>query len=801
MRVTIKGLRQWIVGAAVLLVAVLAGFLLYGRYRFRRIEKDLPARLGANIQETANTFTYSQSSGGHTLFTLKASKEIQLKAGHVMLHDVDITMYGPPGSGRTDHIYGDEFAYDQTRGIATSQGEVRFALEGLSGGDAQGKSSIRVQTRGLTFVEKTGVAWTAGSVHFQFPRASGESVGANYDSKTGVLVLTSQVRITTVSNGKPAMVTADQATLRRGEMQAEMKKAVIDSGGRESSADEATVYFRKDGSAEKIGAQGHVRMTTAAGAAVSAETATILTDGKSQPQRVELRGGVEFASKQPGEAMHGTAGEGTLLFAGAADGQTRLRTAVFRREVRFAERTKGKTQTAERNLKAQRVDVEFAASGGKDGRGVEARTARAEGHPVMTMRVAPAKGAATTTRMSANVLNAKLGAGNVLRELDGAGGTEIVSTSADGARETSRGDVLRATFARPAMARSRKGKRGDRRPVQTVLETAIQDGHVVLTETPGKKAGERQPATLTGWADHAEYRAADQVLELTGHPRLNQGDVMQMSADRIDYHRDTQDATSSGDVKATYSRSGSTGGVTGRGATGAPGMGGSGPVHVIAEKAAMRQAKKQIFFYGTAQRPARMWQGSNALEAPAIEIDRSGDVLRAWSQTTGPAPEVRASFVSVLGGSRKPGLVQVQSERLVYSDQERRGDFVGSVTAQQGNETIRAGEVQVFLKPAESGKGEGGKKKAQGAAEIERLVASGEVVLREPGRRGEGERLVYTAGDGKYVLTGTAKAPPQLWDRQHGTTRGAAVIFNSRTGSVEVSGGKRGAVTETQAPK
>src|SRR5580700_4698010 len=165
MRVTIRGLRRWVVAATVLLLAVVAAFFLYGRYRFRHIEKDLPARLGINIQQTANGFTFSQANGGHTLFTLKAAKQLQLKSGHVLLHDVDITLYGPPGSGRTDRIFGSDFDYDQSQGLITSQGDVDIELQGTSAptptpgssGAASDANSntIRVRTRGLTFLQKT----------------------------------------------------------------------------------------------------------------------------------------------------------------------------------------------------------------------------------------------------------------------------------------------------------------------------------------------------------------------------------------------------------------------------------------------------------------------------------------------------------------------------------------------------------------------------------------------------------------------------------------------------------------------
>ena len=81
------------------------------------------------------------------------------------------------------------------------------------------------------------------------------------------------------------------------------------------------------------------------------------------------------------------------------------------------------------------------------------------------------------------------------------------------------------------------------------------------------------------------------------------------------------------------------------------------------------------------------------------------------------------------------------------------------------------------------------------------MIATGHVVFTQPGRKGTGEKLVYTADDGKYLLTGTEAALPQMWDRVHGTTTGAALIFNSQDDSVEVSGGKSSAVTETRARK
>lgn len=873
MRVTIRGLRRWVVAATVLLLAVVAAFFLYGRYRFRHIEKDLPARLGINIQQTANGFTFSQANGGHTLFTLKAAKQVQMKSGHVLLHDVDITLYGPPGSGRADRIFGSDFDYNQNTQIATSQGDVNIELEGMgnapaenAGGAAAAASSntIRVRTSGLVFEQKTGDAQTAQPVEFQLPRAAGTSVGANYNSKTGVLVLNSEVSITTASNGKAALIHAAHATLLRTALQGFLDQATMEYETEDGSADQATLYFRKDGTTEKIDAQGHVQMKTDTGVTMGSETAHILMDAKSQPTQADLGGGVTFASARANDSMHGTANEGTLHFAtvAGADGktQTALTHAEFRQKVNYVDEIAGLAKDprgrAEKLMQGEKVDIDFAPPA-PDGQ-VEARRAIADGSPVVTMRQMPSKGPATLTRISGDHLVALLATGNMLRQLDGNGNTHIVDEAADGSQDTSQGDVLHATFqqqapaeqtpgketAQPAIAKagmSPKSAAGKRRGqpaaprMETTIDTATQDGHVILTETPAKKPGAAtQQETLTAWADHSEYHASDQVLHLAGSPRIHQGETMQLSSDVVDYHRDTQDATATGTVKATYTQPPQGGAAAGTQsetkanaqspvANPAPGMGGSGPVHVIAERAAMHHATNVSDFYGTVKTPARMWQDTDSLTAPVIEIDRNKNLLKAHDAGDGTQPVVHANFTSAFGAKHQQSVARVTSQTLVYSDQTRQADFRGDVRMEQATEVIRCDHGLVFLKPAQAGAkkpggagpnapsgestaGQGAKgQNAQGAtgqnSQIDHVIATGHVVFTQPGRKAEGEKLVYTADDGHYVLTGTPQALPRMTDSVHGTTTGSALLFNSQDDSVVVSGGKSSAVTDTRTPK
>jgi lipopolysaccharide export system protein LptA len=68
---------------------------------------------------------------------------------------------------------------------------------------------------------------------------------------------------------------------------------------------------------------------------------------------------------------------------------------------------------------------------------------------------------------------------------------------------------------------------------------------------------------------------------------------------------------------------------------------------------------------------------------------------------------------------------------------------------------------------------------------LERVVATGHVDIQQPAMRATGERLVYTASDQVFLLTGDAGTPPQATDAK-GTTTGAALRLHN---SCDDSGG------------
>lgn len=791
MRLTIARLRLGILILAGLLVAVILGFFVYARYRLRHFEKDLPARLGVDIQQTANGYTYSQSSKGHTLYTIHASKLIQYKkGGNATLHDVAITLYGPEGSKRVDKISGSEFHYDAKQQIVSAAGAVSIDLQGFGDNDSP-QNTIHVKTSGLVFDQKTGQADTSQHTEFAFPKASGSSTGAHYNSKSGVLVLDSSVEMTTNDEkGNAAVVHATHAQIVRDSKQAFLLNPQTEYQSEKGSSDTAIVSFRGDGSAQTIDARGNVRVVTDDGAVITASNSVTQLDAKSQPTQMEMAGGVTFASKTPNEVMHGTAVSGTLTFGS----RSMLKHAQFRDAVSFVDQVlqlandpKG---TASRQMLATKLDVDFVPM--PDGKKSVAQKALAVGNASVTLHTIPSKGPQENTTISGDQLLALLTPdGRAIRQLDGAGHTKIVDLAKDGSTNTSTGDRLEALFTEQAGGKKKDGAESGE---TSQIESAVQDGHVVLTQTPEKKPGAAAtPATLTAWAQHAEYHSADDVLHLTGSPRLYDGQSLQLAAVGIDYHRDTGDAVATGNVKATYTQANANGTTA---VASGPGLGGNGPVNITSDHAMLRHASDVSYFYGSGSTDARMWQGGNSILAPVLELTRTPQTLKAYGAAGSADAAVSANLLSSskTGSKQTQGVIRVHGRTLVYSDVDRVADFKGAVVAEDANGVLHSDEARIFLTPAVKGA-----KNQQ--AELDHVIATGHVVFTQPGRRGRGQMLVYTADDGRYVLTGSPGNLPRMEDAVKGTTTGNTLIFNSQDDSVVVSGGQSSAVTETRTSK
>jgi lipopolysaccharide export system protein LptA len=353
----------------------------------------------------------------------------------------------------------------------------------------------------------------------------------------------------------------------------------------------------------------------------------------------------------------------------------------------------------------------------------------------------------------------------------------------------------------------------------------------VSAKKTGGTGGVGGAQNSTATADRADYDGATDTLTLTGKP-VFRDDTLEMTAERFAVERATDNTVATGAVQTTLrssNQSGSGGLLSGNQAT-----------HVIARQAQMLHDSQKAIFTGQ----ARLWQGANSVEAPVIELSQKMQTLTAYGNASctqcvhttflgqaalvqpgevaqpGKSKAMKAGSLTEGKGNRGPSTYRVLSQRLLYSDAERKATFSDHVEAISSSGNVFADRAEVFLTPsnvhaqtrpgvrsAETANQEMANKMAPHSnnspqSSVERIVATGHVVVEQPGRRGTGTRLVYTASDGQFVLTGEGAHPPQVVDSIQGTVTGEVLTFSSPTQAIIVSGSPNDtAVTKTRVQK
>ena len=78
-------------------------------------------------------------------------------------------------------------------------------------------------------------------------------------------------------------------------------------------------------------------------------------------------------------------------------------------------------------------------------------------------------------------------------------------------------------------------------------------------------------------------------------------------------------------------------------------------------------------------------------------------------------------------------------------------------------------------------------------------MAEGKVVITQPTRHATGDRLVYTAAEDKFVLTG---GPPSIFDAERGKITGDSLTFFRHDDRVLVEGKETSpTITKTQVAR
>lgn len=782
MPLAVSHLRRWLAVTAVLFTVAVAGVYFYARLRQRDVRKNLPGKMGIEIKRTASGFQFSKSDGKRTLFTIQASdvKEFKLN-GRAELHSVTIILYGRDSS-RFDQIYGDDFAYDPKSGEVTAKGEVQIDLEanpaGLLSPDQAApkelKNPIHLRTRDLVFNRETGNASTEARVEFRTPQATGWAVGVQYSAPTNTLTLASQIHVL-LTGANAAEMQAARGVITGAPRQIVLDHPHLERGGATLHADRATFFLTEDNHVERVLALGNVdaqarhasgheaKPVLASPAAVRADQAELLLASDQNLHSATLTGNVHFdqAGAQP---MQANAGRVVLAFSGHNELQRVRAEDGVRLTERAANAEKPKPDGSgpqDFELTAPAIDF-FLAQGRLLDRAVTSGPAQIATFPANNSTMPGQAPPAQRTTVTAGKFEAKFArtpqGGSRLASVHGEPDAKIVNVSPDRPDRVSTSETVDAAFL-----------------AQGGIESITQQGKVTFTDN--LESNKRTEAH----ADHARYTPADQTLVLTGNPRIT-GNDMATTAKIVRINRATGEAIAEGDVKSTYSQ-----------LTEQPNgalLASSSPIHVTAHNMSVQGNPTVTVYWGN----ARLWQDANVIQATSIQFDRdrrsviaqgtpaqpvSTILVQPGKAATGKAGENASEKVRKSGQSIP---IAITGSRLTYVDTDRKAHYEGGVVAKGADFMATAATVDVYLLARREASSS---QPLTTTGQLDRMTAQGKVVIQQANRKAEGQTLVYTAADDKFVLTG---GPPSIFDAERGKITGVSLTFFRHDARVLVEG-------------
>ena len=725
-----KLLRRFFAVGAVGAALVAAGFYLRSIVHSQGVAPgQVPQVIAPNLQQDAKHFTATQSDGQKKLFTVRAETFQQFKEGdRYELHDASIILYGRDGS-RSDQIYGSDFQYDKASGEIVAQGEVQIDLAANS--PVAGASGPVAQV-------------TKSVVHLK-------TSGLTFNENTGMAQTSERIefRIPDASGSAVGAIYDSRANVLT--LQSAVKLTTTGKQKADITGQSATIVRSPD----RILIQ-KARIEQAP-RVVETDKLTVMLRADNTVEKILGTGSVRAMREGPA-GFEMTAPEGEL----SLDSNSQPRNGSLSGGVSMVSRGETPSQG-----KAGKLLLSFGAKGKLDKVRAEDFVNFQQGAPGKSQEIqaaavdlyirdgkvidkaatssGPAKIVVTqdTTRseITAGQFDAKFGQQNRVKSIFGSPDARVVSTTP--------GQIDRVTNSREVLASfNAKGE----------MVSAEQNGDFRYQQ------GDRK-----GWADHARYNSSDESFLLTGSPRVVQGDSS-VTADSIQINRKNDTAYGQGNVKSTYNQKPQSNGAPAAGAMLASGD----PIHVTGSSVTANRSS------GTARyTAARLWRGADIVEAPIIIFDQPHRSLQAQGNKSA---RVASVFVQPdKNGKTTP--VHVTADKLTYVDSERKAVYSGNVLVQIEGGTISADTAEAFLAARTGSAG------SQSASQLDRIVAQGDIKIEQTGRKATGSQLLYSAGEEKFVLTGSPGRLPSIFDAEQGQISGDSLTFFTHDGRVLVGSG------------
>jgi lipopolysaccharide export system protein LptA len=762
-------------GTRALLLLAIAGILAFvgSTYfvQYARKQREeaaaAPKALPLDVNAAAEEWRYAKTENGRPIVEIRAKDFRQIREpSRVELRGVELKLYDKQATS-FDRVKSARAEYDMDSGILYSEGDVEINMTEPADGPRQGRL-MAIYTSGVTFDSKDGSASTSRFTRFRFDGGEGQATGAAYNPVTRELHLRSDVRVTW--NGiKPGMApTAIEAgellykeaesrvlLLSRSRLQ---RAALVIEGGdsvvtlengvirqvvtQNARGNESAPARRLDFQAQQLTAdltpEGQFQAIVAdRDARIQSTSPTGATDAKADRVQMDFQ----------------TTPTESLLQSALATGNARLQSKP-------PAATPGRFPT--RVLSSQTILIQMRPGGEE----IERVETQAPG----TLEFIPNAPTQSRRRLEAFRLWFHYGANNHLERFD----ANKVTTRTDP----------------PA---SRKSKEP---PVP--VKTSSQDLRASFDTTTGEMTGIEQSGDFQyeegarrARADRGMMNSAENRMILHNNARLWDA-TGSLSAVHISMDRTSGDVVAEGNVVSSRlpdppdpKKKANAGTM----------FSSQQPLQATSNRMVTSDRNQRIRY----EQEAVLWQGTDRIQAPIIEIDRARGTLSATggvrtlfadrpdqgaaSASEGHAssaapPEQSQTQAPARAASRpssSPVLVDVRAGSLHYNDAEGVAHYRDDVRLVRQSTRVNARELRAFFV------------KTGQQSKLDRAFAQGAVRIHQESegrsRTGEAENAEYYLADERVVLYG---GEPVMVDSQRGTTRGERLTYYAKNEKLQV---------------
>lgn len=732
------GLRAWLPSAArVFAIALLItgiAFVVVSVYRQRgnrpfRMRGSTP-ELARTVERVVEGYERRVTEGDRLRLYLRAARQVTYTDGHHELEDVHLEAY-PEQGDRPDQITAQRAVYDPETSNVSFAGSVHIET----------RDRLIADTESIVYNQRNETATTTVPVTFVRENVRGRADAATLDAKNERLNLRGAVEITVEPEAVSATGVTPPSRAPSGTNTRRSRPVTIRAPQADFGQNTLRLVFSGGASAEQ---ETDI---------MRGETLTGQLNEQKRLRNIEARGNSYLRSSDEGRAAEVHAADMDFFF----DADQQLERAVAVRNVQA--RTLDSDAPMEL-VGADTLNVDFVA---QNERSLLREMRTDGGRPRVTLGAPQSQTnnpRAANKRLTADAVRLVWRAnGRDIERGEAVGNAELIvepvqaSPTAD--RKTLTAPRFDCDFYETGnLARTFTATGGARaliEPVQpsetrgTRTITAQQMASVFVRETQDvERLDAQQDARFNerdrnGQAQNASYTAADETVRLRGGEPVVWDSRARIRANELDSDMRNRITNGRGRTTTTYYSQAQTGGAT-------PFARVNSPVFIVAATVEFQHDTGVAIYTDN----ARAWQDDNFVRADRLILRREQKRMEADGHVQSALYNARRRAAN---GSREIVPVFATSDRMSYSETDRLLHYENDVDIRQGTERITGETADVFMQ--------------REANEVERTIAERNVVMTQPGKRGTGDRAVYTAADETVVLTGN---PARVEDSEQGTS-------------------------------